>query len=73
MTWLLGLMSIYALWRHSKEEPKDEVDDFLRDFCKEKQHLLELWGEASIPQFLAFFWYFRKIDGTMEPDCLIRN
>ena len=73
MTWLLGLMSIYALWRCIKEEPKDEVDDFLRDFCKEKQHLLELWGEASIPQFLAFFWYFRKIDGTMEPDCLIRK
>ena len=73
MTWLLGLMSIYALWRRIKEEPKDEVDDFLRDFCKEKRSQLKLWGEASIPQFLAFFWYFRKIDGTMEPDFLLRK
>ena len=67
MTWLLGLMSIYALWRHSEEEPTDEIDDFLREFCKEKQHLLELWGEAAVPQFLAFLWYFRKINATMGP------
>lgn len=73
MTWLLGLMSIYALWRRIKEETKDEVDDFLREFCKEKHDKLDLWGEASIPQFLAFFWYFRKIDGTMKPDLLIRQ
>ncbi len=72
-TWLLGLMSVYALWRLSKNEPKDGVDNFLRKFCKEKRSQLELWGEASIPQFLAFFWYFRKVDGTMDPDCLIRE
>ncbi len=73
ITWLLGLMSIYALWRHSKEELTSEIDDFLREFCKEKQHLLELWGEAAIPQWLAFFWYFRKIDGTKKPDDLLSN
>ena len=73
MTWLLGLMSIYALWRRIKEEPTSEIDDFLREFCKEKQHLLELWGEAAIPQFLAFLWYFRKIDGTRKPDDFLRD
>ena len=73
VTWLLGLMSIYTLWRRSKEEPKDEVDDFLRDFSKEKRSQLRLWGEAAIPQLLAFFWYFRKIDATREPDILIRD
>ena len=67
ITWLLGLMSIYALWRRSKGEPMGEIDDFLCEFCKEKQHLLELWGEAAIPQFLAFLWYFRKINATMGP------
>lgn len=72
ITWLLGLMGIYALWRRRDEVDKDETDDFLREFCKEKQHLLELWGEAAIPQFLAFFWYFRKIDATPKPDALIR-
>lgn len=71
MTWLLGLMSVYALWRRIKEEPKDEMDDFLRDFCNEKRSQLKLWGEAAIPQFLSFFWFLRKIDGTKEPDCLI--
>ena len=73
LTWLLGLMSIYALWRQRDGNPKNDVDDFLREFCKEKQHLLELWGEAAIPQFLAFFWYFRKITGTMEPDVLLSH
>ena len=73
MTWLLGLMSIYALWRHSEEEPTSEIDDFLSEFCKEKQHLLELWGEAAIPQWLAFLWYFRKIDGTRKPDDFLRD
>ena len=29
---------------------------------------LDLWGEAAIPQWLAFLWYFRKINGTKEPD-----
>lgn len=71
ITWLLGLMSIYALWRRINEEPKDDIDDFLRVFCKEKRSHLKLWGEAAIPQYLAFFWFFRKIDGTKEPDCLI--
>ena len=72
ITWLLGLMGIYALWRRRDEVDKDETDDFLREFCKEKCGQLELWGEAAIPQFLAFFWYFRKIDATPKSDALIR-
>ena len=68
VTWLLGLMSIYALWRASNGEPKDEADDFLREFCKERRIQLNLWGEAAIPQLLAFLWYFRKINGTREQD-----
>ena len=68
VTWLLGLMGIYALWRGSKGEPKDEVDDFLREFCQEKWDQWALWGEAAIPQLLAFFWYLRKIDSTRRPE-----
>lgn len=71
VTWLLGLMSIYALWRRSDEVPKDETDDFLREFCKAQRHQLVLWGEAAIPQILAFFWYFRKINSTPKPDFLL--
>ena len=72
VTWLLGLMSIYALRRASKGEPKDEIDDFLHDFFKEKQSQLTLWGEAAIPQWLAFFWYFLKIDMVKGPEDLLR-
>lgn len=71
VTWLLGLMSIYALWRCSDEVPKDETDDFLREFCLQKRGQLDLWGEAAIPQFLAFFWHFRKIDATREQVVLL--
>ena len=68
VTWLLGLMSIYALWRGDKNLPKDRTDNFLREFCEEQQKQLLLWGEAAIPQRLAFLWYFRKINATREPD-----
>ena len=73
VTWLLGLMSIYALWRGSKAEPQDDVDDFLRDFGKEKRSQLDLWGEAAIPQWLAFLWYSRKISATSDPDDVLRQ
>ena len=73
VTWLLGLMSIYALWKGTEGESKDEVDDFLREFCKEKRSQLDLWGEAAIPQWLAFLWYSRKISATREPDDVLGN
>ena len=73
MTWLLGLMSIYALWRLRDNADKDKTDDFLREFCKEKRHLWALWGEAAIPQLLAFFWYFRKTTGTAEPEFFLSD
>ena len=72
VTWLLGLMSIYALWKGTEGESKDEVDDFLREFCKEKRSQLDLWGEAAIPQWLAFLWYSRKISATSDPDDVLR-
>ena len=68
VTWLLGLMSIYALWRGDKNLLKDRTDNFLREFCEEQQKQLLLWGEAAIPQRLAFLWYFRKINATRKPD-----
>ena len=66
LTWLVGLISIYALWRPSEGEPIDEIDNFLREFCKEKQSQLVLWGEATIPQWLSFCWYCQKINATKE-------
>lgn len=71
LTWLIALMSVYALWRRNEEKPKNEVDDFIRNFCLENKSKLNLWGEAAIPQFLAFYWYFQKIDATLSPDRLL--
>ena len=71
LTWLLGLMSVYALWRRKDGISKNDVDNFLSEFCREKRPQLELWGEAAVPQFLAFFWYFRKTTGTTDPDFLL--
>lgn len=73
VTWLLGLMSVYALWKGSKNQAKDEVDDFIGEFCMEKRHLLDLWGEAAIPQFLALFWYMCKIDASKEPELFLHS
>ena len=72
MTWLVGLISIYALWRRSEGEPTDKIDNFLLEFCKEKGSQLVLWGEAAIPQWLAFCWYCQKIDATKESNLLLR-
>jgi hypothetical protein len=73
LTWLVALMSIYALWRMWKrqdgvEMEDTETDDFIRKFCVEKKDKLYLWGEAAISQFLAFFWYHTKINATIESD-----
>ena len=73
VTWLLALMSIYALWRGDKSESKDEVDDFLREFCQKKWNQAYLCGEAAIPQFLAFLWYFRKINATKKSDDFLKG
>ena len=72
VTWLLGLISIYALWKGTEGKSKDEVDDFLCEFCKEKRSQLDLWGEAAIPQWLAYLWYSRNISATSDPNDVLR-
>jgi hypothetical protein len=68
LTYLLGLMSIYALWRRDREETEVERDNFLREFCLKNAGKLLLWGEHAAPQFLAFYLYYRMIDAGMNPD-----
>ena len=60
LTWLLGLMSIYALWRCKDEVPKDEIDDFLREFGKEKRGKLTLWEKRRYLNGLPIFGIFVK-------------
>ena len=72
VTWLLALMSIFALWRRNDGLPNEDVDDLLREFCQEKWGQSYIFGEAAIPQVLAFMWYFRKMNPTKTPDDLLR-
>lgn len=73
ITWLISFFSIYAIWKMDKKSEENELDEFIRQFCLNKRSQLLVWGEACIPQFLAFYWYFRKINATSEPDTLIAN
>ncbi len=73
LTWLVALMSIYALWRRLRGEVEDNVDDFIRGFCLQNSSKLYLWGEAAIPQFLSYHWYLRTVDPTPAPDALLRD
>jgi len=70
---LLSLMSLFLLWRKYKGEPESEIEEIIRKFCLENKDKMIFWGEAAIPQFLAFFWYYRKIDGSCDPDFLLRQ
>ena len=73
VTLLISLMSVYILWRkhESIDIDADEIDASIREFILNNKQYLFLWGEAAIPQFLSFYWYYRKIDATFQPDMLI--
>lgn len=67
INWLVALLSIYGLWRKTNNT-KNETDLFIQEFVKKHYSNMVLWGEGSVPQFLAFYWYFIKINSTPEPD-----
>lgn len=73
MTRLVSLMSVYGIWRKLKKEAETEQDDFIKKFCLEKRNQLLLWGEAVIPQFLAFYWYWRTVDASLGPDFFLKS
>ena len=58
---VIGIDDIYALWRRIKEEPENEVDDFLREFCKEKQQIDIMGRSSDTPVACLFLERLRKI------------
>jgi hypothetical protein len=71
VTRLLGLMGIYALWRKSRirsgeQDGGESRDVFLREFARKHRRLVQLWGEGAVPEFLAFYFYYRTIDPTQD-------
>ena len=66
-------MGIYGLWRRQRASlgenlTNQEHDVFLRDFCHKPPVKKLLWGEAAVPQLLAWNFYFRTINSTLERD-----
>ncbi len=55
ITWLIGLISAYALWK--KRIDKRWSDEDVCPFILANQKYLYLWGEAAVPQLLASSWY----------------
>jgi hypothetical protein len=69
VTWLLGLLSVWGLWRIAREDSNArEIVDFVN---RHKTHL-RLLGEADVPKFLAVVWLLRKTGGTAEGDFYLR-
>lgn len=73
ITTLVALMSIYGLWRKYDKIEHDEHDEFIKKFTIENSNKLLLWGEYCLPQFLAFYWYWRTINSSLAPEFLIRT
>ena len=80
LTLLLGLMSIYGLWRRLDGTSTDmEIilketshhDEFVKEFCLTNSNKLRLWGEYNVPQLFAFYLFYRKLDATPRPDFLV--
>ncbi len=45
-----------------------DVDRFVRDFCHRHRSELRLWGEAAVPQLLAYYWLWRVTDATLQAE-----
>lgn len=81
LTWMVGLLSVYTLWRRGRPDgfASDEtgfdfdVDRYAIDFGHRYRGELLLWGEAAMPQFLAYYWAWRVTDGTWNPDWFIAS
>lgn len=70
ITWLVGLVSAFALYKRL-EDHNWVINDWFKTFVNSHENDLQLWGEAAIPQFLAIFWFSRLVTGTPKPDFLL--
>lgn len=58
ITWLMGLVSAYALWKKLFGKKWDEAKAYA--FVFNNQKYAYLWGEAAMPQLLSISWYLRS-------------
>ena len=72
-TILVGVISLYGLWRKTTEEKADEHDEFIKDFVTKNSRKMDLWGEYAIPQFLASYFYKFRTNPHIGNDFLLLN
>lgn len=71
MTHLIGLMSLYALWRRESQVSEGEHDKFIRAFCLENSEHIFLWGEYAMPQILTYYLFYRSRDASIKTDIFL--
>ena len=69
VTWLVGLVSIFALWNNAALN--SELGAWAKEFILANKTDMLLWGEGSVPQFLALYWILKRITSTLEPDQIL--
>jgi hypothetical protein len=72
MTWLLGLLCAYELWK-TLDEDNYVLDEWVKSFILEHRSQVFLWGEGAIPYFLSISWFLKRIVSTPEPDFLLKE
>lgn len=72
MTLLVGLMSLYALWRRMEEKEENEHDVFLRDFIKRYSKKVIFWGEYCFPQILILYFYNNICNVSIRNDFFVK-
>lgn len=73
ITLLVGLMSLYAIWRRFEELEENEHDIFLRDFISKYSKKIILWGEYCVPQILNLYFYGYLFNVNIRNDFFIKN
>lgn len=82
ITLVVAMLSVLGLYRRitgNGDKPTDapgspfdfDIDQFILDFCHDQRSYLSLWGEAAIPQLLAYYWLWRVTDATTKPTGLL--
>lgn len=70
-TLVLALLSVLWMWLERDGWPDDLAKSDLESFLRDGRPHLYLWGEAAIPQVLAYYWCIRGLTAGVSPDILL--
>jgi hypothetical protein len=63
-TLLLALQSLLWFWCEETGWPNSSHQGAVEKFLSEGKQFLYIWGEAAIPQFLLYYWFLSKSEGS---------